>query len=74
MTMTTSRIASLVIAWADDHNISVADSNGWTLVTMAEEALGLDMDADTFAEVLSLVDYEAIERADGDYADGDYAV
>lgn len=74
MTMTISRLAALVIAFADDHNISVADSNGWTLVTMAEEALGLDMDADTFVEVLTLVTYEALERADGDYADGDYAV
>lgn len=74
MTTNISRLASLIIAFADDNNLSVADSNGWSLVTMAEEALGIDMDADTFVEVLTLVTYEGLERADGDYADGDYAI
>lgn len=74
MMNTISRLAALVIAYADDNNISVADSNGWTLLTMADEALSLDMDGKTFAEVLTLVDYEGFERADMGYADGDYAV
>lgn len=74
MNTTISRLAALVIAYADDHNISVANSNGWTLLTMADEALSLNMAADTFVEVLTLVDYEALERADMDSADGDIVV
>lgn len=60
--MTASRIASSIVYFAFTHGISLAEVTIPTFVSTTATALGITMTAPVFAEVVTLVGYEALEE------------